>query len=174
MSNEIRSRFSPSRKTPEVNEGKSLTQQNFANDADVNTIVSRHLRGPGRTLQNIAMGGTRQPMFGDFSSMDYQDMLNKVTDIDNTFRRLPARLRQRFRNDPYQLIRFTEDPANLKECVKLGLVTLPEGQVMTEEGNIVEQGDILKEAGKPPAGGETAGVNPPAGSNPPPKKEGEK
>lgn len=131
-------------------EGESLAQQHFAKDADVNIIVNRHLNGPGRTrgLSSIGAGGTRQPMFGDFSSIDYQTMLNQVTDIDNMFRRLPARIRSRFRNDPHQLIRWVEDPVNFKEAVKMGLMAVPEGMAMTEEGNLVEQTDLVKEAAK--------------------------
>lgn len=136
------------RRVQTVIEGDSMTKQAFAADADVNTIVSRHMRGVGRNLSNIGAGGTRQPIFGDFSSVSYHEMLNAVTDIDNIFRRLPARIRGKFRNDPYQVIRYCEDPANLREAVKLGLMSLPEGMAMTEEGDVIDQVDLVDEAAR--------------------------
>lgn len=130
-------------------EGESLTQQNFAHDANINTIVGRHLKGRmGNNLSNIGQGGSRQPIFGDFSSIDYHEMLNKVTSIDSVFSRLPARIRARFRNRPELAIAFCEDKANLKEAVKLGLLIVPEGMAVTEEGNLVDQVDLEDEAAK--------------------------
>lgn len=159
MSKTIRNRFSQQKFVSAEVSGDSLTHQSFAADADVNNIVRRHIgTRMGANLSNIGSGGTRQPIFGDFSAIDYQSMLNRVTDIDNTFRRLPARLRGRFRNDPYQLIRFAEDPANLAECVKLGLIALPEGQVMTEEGQIVEQTVLQPSSAGAPAGAPAAAL----------------
>lgn len=166
-------RSNPPRRVQTKIEGGSLTQQHYAKDVDVNTIVNRHMRGGfGRSLANIGNPGVpRQPIFGDFTSIDYQEMLNKVTDIDNIFRRLPAKVRSRFRNDPTQVIRFCEDPANMKEAVKLGLMVLPEGQVMTETGEIVEQTDIQKEAQK---ASEVVKADPEANSHNGPRKEVEK
>lgn len=131
--------------------GKSLTQENFAKDADINNIVGRHLGARrGNNLSNIGQGGTRQPIFGDFSSIDYHEMLNKVTSIDSVFGRLPAKVRGRFRHRPELAIAFCEDKANLKEAVKMGLMVVPDGYSVSEEGDLMEQMDIEKEAVKPP------------------------
>lgn len=129
--------------------GESLTQRHFAEQQNINNIVSRHLRGGlGRNMSNIAQGGSRQPIFGDFSSIDYHDMLNKVTDVDNVFRTLSPKIRNRFRNNPELLLRFAEDPANYKEAVKLGLIELQEGHFMSPEGDVLSQEDIIKQAEK--------------------------
>lgn len=117
-------------------EGASMTQANFAKDTNINTIVSRHMRGPGRSLQNIGQGGHRQPMFGDFSEIDYHAMLNQVTQIDNMFRTLPAKVRGRFQNRPELLLNFLADPNNDKEAVKLGLKEPPPGSHKTPEGEL--------------------------------------
>lgn len=142
-----RSRFTAHKVVQQDIVGDRVTKQSFEVDADVNTIVRRHLSGVGRTLGNIGAGGTRQPIFGDFSAVDYQEMLNTVTDIDNVFRRLPARVRNRFANDPYQILRFVEDPANMQEAVKLGLMAVPEGFYMTEDRRVVP---VKPEAQVPP------------------------
>lgn len=129
--------------------GPSLTQQHFAEGQNINNMVSRHMRaGLGRNLSNIAQGGSRQPIFGDFSSIDYHDMLNKVTDIDNVFQTLSPKVRTRFRNNPELLLRFCEDPANYKEAVKLGLMQLQEGHFMSPEGDVFSQEDIIKQSEK--------------------------
>jgi len=130
--------------------GESLTQRHFAAQADINTKVAKHLRSvPGANLSNIGQGGTRQPIFGDFTRIDYQDMLNKVTDIDQQFQALPGRVRNRFRNRPDQLLAFLEDPKNLKEAVKLGLCKVPDGCSVTPEGDIIENEDLEKHSKDP-------------------------
>lgn len=160
MDNKIRSRFNPPPVKGVEVKGESLTQQQFAKDADINSLVSRHMRGSGRMGMPLGNpNATRKPIFGDFTSIDYHRMLNTVAEVDNVFNRLPARVRNRFRNNPELLIKFTEDPANLKEAVKMGLIKLPEGQAMTEEGNIVEQTDL--EAAAKTAAGNTPGDSTP-------------
>lgn len=99
--------------------GKSRTQQNMAAEADINNIVRRYL--PTGALPTHG----RPAMYGDFTSIDYMSMLNAVSDMDNTFRQLPSRIRGQFRNDPYQLLRFIEKPENHKEAVRLGLLVDP-------------------------------------------------
>lgn len=146
--------------------GDSLTKQSFAPEADANNIVNRHMRGSfGNSLAGIGRPGgqQRQPVFMDVGAESYHEMLNRVIDIDNAFKSLPARLRTRFRNDPYHLIRFVENPDNIKESLKLGLIAPPEGYVVTETGELVEQMNLVKAAaGVPPT--------PPATPNPEPPK----
>lgn len=139
--------------------GESLTQQSFAKEADINTLVERHLRGPGRFGAPIGNpGASRQPIFGDFNSSDYHSMCNRVLDVQNQFRTLPARVRARFNNDAYQLIRFVENPENYKESVKLGLVLDEDLQVkIDDEVAAAKAADAeaaaAAEAALPPSGG---------------------
>lgn len=130
--------------------GESLTKQAPTKEADINHIVSRHLRGTGRSLRGIGAGGDRQPMFGDFSNIDYHAMLNQVSRIDNAFMQLPPKLRARFNNRPELLINFVSDPNNLKEAVKLGLMDPPEGYLMTPSRDLVRQEDLVAQADNPP------------------------
>lgn len=67
----------------------------------------------------------RRPIYGDFTSVDYMHMQNSIADIDQQFASLPARLRARFDNDPYQVVRFVEKPENQAEAIKLGLLPAP-------------------------------------------------
>lgn len=125
--------------------GKSRAQQHHKDEVNINTIVKRYL--PSGSLPSHG----KQPMYGDFTSIDYMSMLNAVSDIDSTFRQLPARVRGQFRNDPYQLLRFVENPQNEKEARRLGLLldpTRPFGaQSDTEEGAPLEtQSDLMNQA----------------------------
>lgn len=97
---------------------KSLTQQQFAEEVDINTIVRRfNLTGQLPSTFNM-------PRYGDFTGIsDYHSAMNIVRQADEEFLTLPAELRARFNNDPGQLIEFLENDDNRDEAVKLGLVT---------------------------------------------------
>lgn len=129
--------------------GPSLTQQHSAKEADINHMVETHLRRGG-TLMNIGdPRAVRKPMWGDFTSLDFQEMQNSVADIEQKFAAIPARLRSRFKNDPYQLLRWLEKPENQDEAVKLRLIPDPSMEDPFIDEN---QLDIVKEAAKgPPA-----------------------
>lgn len=103
---------------PQVNNLPSRTQQHHAPMADINNIVGRHKSGhvPGDPT------GARQPFFGQWSAPDFHGNLNYVVDVQQRFAALPARTRSRFNNDPYQLLRFVDDPKNRSESLLMGLV----------------------------------------------------
>lgn len=100
--------------------GESMTQQQFAEEADINTIVRRF------GLTGELPDDFRPPAYGDFTDvMDYQTSLNAVRAADAAFMQMPADLRARFDNDPQKLIEFLGNDNNRDEAVKLGLVQKP-------------------------------------------------
>lgn len=107
---------------------KAKVQQHHADQANLNKLLARHMNGPNRLGPlPTSPNATAQPRFLDLSdAASYHDMLNRVTSIDSMFRRLPARIRGRFLNRPELLLAFCEDPANVKEAVKLRLIDDPE------------------------------------------------
>lgn len=66
------------------------------------------------------------PMFGDFTSAPtgLQDAYNRILDAQVKFFELPSAVRERFANDPMQLLAFLMDPRNRPEAEKLGLVNV--------------------------------------------------
>lgn len=96
----------------------TLAQQQFKDDCDVNVIVSRFVK-TGQLPQVTA-----QAMYGDFldAPQSYQDALNAVINAQDGFDELPAKLRERFQNDPYELLKFVSDAKNRDEAVSLGLI----------------------------------------------------
>lgn len=97
----------------------SLAQQNFAEEADINTIVNRYLRTGEMPEYSQAGWGV------DITGLpaDYHAMLNALNAADDAFMQLPANVRARFNNDAGEFVEFFNDPANQDEMISLGLAT---------------------------------------------------
>jgi phage internal scaffolding protein len=108
-----------------VCEDPSLAQQQFKDECDINTILERF------NVTGQLPVGPLQPRFGDFSGItDYQTALNAVLDAQDAFDSLPARVRERFANDPAAFVDFCLDAANRDEMKALGLIEgAPEGGI---------------------------------------------
>lgn len=120
---------------------ESQTQQQFAEDADINTIV-RRFGLTGEMPQNF-----HTPLLGDFSQVhDFQSAMNVVRAAEESFLTLPPDLRARFNNDPNALIHFMSDPSNATEAERLGLT--PKTPELDRTGTPVPQS-------APPATGTT-------------------
>lgn len=96
---------------------KTLAQQQFAEECDINTIVDRfHLTGEIPQLTDV-------PTFQAFEGIfDFQSAMNTVRQANETFMSMPANLRARFHNDPQEFLTFTSNKDNLPELEKLGLL----------------------------------------------------
>lgn len=96
---------------------KSLTQQEFAEESNINYIAERYgLTGELPTV-------TRLPTYGTFEGVfDFQTAQNAIRAAQEGFMELPAKLRARFDNSPQKLMEFMDNPENLDEARKLGLV----------------------------------------------------
>lgn len=95
----------------------TMAQQQFRDEADINTIMERF----GRTGELIAP--VRMPEYGDFSGInDYHSAMNAILAAQCSFDALSASLRARFDNDPAKFVEFCLDDNNREEAVKLGLV----------------------------------------------------
>lgn len=97
--------------------GPSRTKQAFKDECDINTILGRY-KETGRLPDLIK----QNPKYGDFTSpLNYQQSLNTVIQAEEQFQLLPAKIRDRFHNDPKTFLEFTSDPKNLPEMVQMGL-----------------------------------------------------
>lgn len=103
--------------TATINNEGSLTRQEFAADADINTIVERMSLGYQMPVN------TTPPMQGDFTGLpDYGGAVQMIRKAQEIFNNLPAKIRERFQNDPEKYINFFHDENNRLEAEKLGLV----------------------------------------------------
>lgn len=123
------SRFNRPARVQTVPVGESRTQQQFKKECDVNNILAKHRRTGMVTHVNKHQG-----QFGDFSNLeDYQTSLHKVMTAQNSFNLLPSELRNKFGNDPAQLISYLADPKNDDEAIRFGLKLKPETPISTQE-----------------------------------------
>jgi len=103
----------------------SLTQQQFKDECDVNKIMERYQQ-TGQWTDNFKMP-KRQPLAGDFSEFpDLMEASNFMLEVQEAFMEIPAIIRKRFDNDPYQFLEFMENPENIEEARQLGLAPMPE------------------------------------------------
>lgn len=94
-----------------------MAVQADADAVDINKLIQRAQNG-GTMPQ-----ASRQGFYGDVSDFGgLQEAFIKVQEAQELFLQYPADLRERFDNDPVRLVEFLEDPGNLDEAVKLGLV----------------------------------------------------
>ena len=103
-----------------VNKSASMTQAQFQDECDINKIMDRYMRtGCLSDPLNRMKPGT----YGDFTEMgDYMENMNKIIQAREMFDALPAKVRERFGNNPGAMIDFVMDPANQKEAIDLGLL----------------------------------------------------
>lgn len=95
----------------------SMTQQQFKEETDINTIVKRF----GITGQ--VPTSIRMPSYMDFSEVvDYQSALNTMLSAEQSFLQLPSSVRERFGGDPGKFVEFCSDDRNIEEARRLGLV----------------------------------------------------
>jgi len=85
--------------------GPSMTKQSFADETDINKIVARFEKTG--LIEHL---NSREPFYGDVSDIvGYQEALNVVQKADDLFNAYPAKVRERFDNDPVKFIEFISD-----------------------------------------------------------------
>lgn len=100
----------------------TLTQQNFAEEADINTIVER-FGITGQLPTNV-----RMPTYEDYTEVvDFQTAMNSIALAREAFDAMPANVRARFHNNPAEFVDFCSNEENKEEAKKLGLLK-PEEQ----------------------------------------------
>lgn len=93
------------------------TKQADKEGCDINNILERF----ERTGELPSMNGNA--MYGDFADVpEYLESLNIVRAAESQFMSLPAKLRDRFHNDPAKFLAFVGDNKNYDEAVELGLL----------------------------------------------------
>lgn len=95
----------------------SRTKQEFKDECDINVIMKRYLAGYP-IPDNVRVG-----RYGDFSdAVDFQEAQNIVLNAEEQFMALPAKVRERFKNNPFELLVFLGDKENYEEARSLGLL----------------------------------------------------
>jgi phage internal scaffolding protein len=93
------------------------TEQHHKDLVDIHKII--HTYDKTGIIQHVSKAKAE---YGDFTMInEYQEALNTVIRSQDAFDALPAKVRQRFGNDPGQFLEFITNPENATEAVKLGL-----------------------------------------------------
>lgn len=102
-----------------INDEPSLTQGQYKDMTDVNKIMEKFRKtGSISHINNRTQG-----VYADLTNIpDYEGSLNSVLRAQKAFSDMPAKVRERFNNDPSKLIEFLSNPANKKEGIDLGLL----------------------------------------------------
>ena len=95
----------------------SLTKQSFADECDINQIMSRFI-----STGQISHLNHAEPNYGLAPSLDFREALEIVQNSEESFANLPSEIRQRFGQNPEAFLAFVEDETNLPELARMGLV----------------------------------------------------
>lgn len=95
---------------------RGLTVQADRDEVDINKIVARFKK----TGSLPEMRG--DAFYGDVSEFDgLADAYMKIKAAEELFMQYPADLREKFGNDPVEMVEFLQNPANLESAVDMGL-----------------------------------------------------
>lgn len=95
----------------------SRTKQSFKDECDVNNIMARFQR-----TGIVEFAQRFQARYGDVRGVDFASAMNVIAEAREMFAAMPAKLRDRFGNDPARFLEFVQDPENRDEARKLGLL----------------------------------------------------
>ena len=98
-------------------EGESMTQQHFAQEQDVRTIINQYDKTG--LIANVARGVAK---YGDYSEVnEYRESLDLVNNANEMFMELPAEIREKFKNNAGVFFEFATNPDNKNDMIKMGL-----------------------------------------------------
>lgn len=114
---------------PKTEWGPSKTHQEFERDCNISKIVKA--AGKEATLM---VPRVSEPVYGNFENgADFKEIQNKLIEAEQQFMALPSKIREKFNNDPAELIEFCKDENNVEEAKEMGLLPpdLPEPEIPT-------------------------------------------
>lgn len=110
-------------------EEQSMTDQSFAEDADINQCLKKYGSVENYNAAQALAGVSKQGVFADVSAMDFEKAQALVNDANAEFAQLPSDIRDYFNNNPSILLEFLANPDNKAEAIRLGLI---EGEAIDE------------------------------------------
>ena len=115
------------------------TEQHHKNECDVNQIIRKYDK------TGLITHITRfEAKFGDLSGHDFKTMQDQVAAAAVMFQALPSEIRNKFDNNPADLLTFMDNPNNRKAAIEMGLIRAewPESQDGLGEHVTQEQADL--------------------------------
>lgn len=109
--------------------GQSMTKQADMPETDINKIIARYQNNGD---PSIFMRNTNAAYIDASEAPDYFECLNIVKQAQESFQELPAEIRDRFANDPGELITAISDPERWEELSELGILEKDQLKESTE------------------------------------------
>jgi phage internal scaffolding protein len=107
----IRSAYDGSRVPVTTDTGKSdLVQQHQKEQCDINAILKKYNKTG--VIQHVK---EHEGKFGDFTGMDYQQMMQQCRSAEEVFMSLPAQERKKFNNDVAEYLDHIQNPDNWED-----------------------------------------------------------
>lgn len=104
----------------EVTVPPSMTKQEFVRECDINNVIKQY-KSHGMISHINAKAA--QGAYTDLpDSVDFQESLHTIMVAENAFMTLPAKVRDRFGQDPAEFLAFLSNPENADEARKLGIL----------------------------------------------------
>lgn len=108
--------YGPKNRVQTQNTDPSMTKQALKDEADVNKIIKRYKKtGVLPNLQKL------EGIYGEITSMDLQESLDKVIRSQEAFQEVPSEIRKQFNNDAGAFIDYATNPANIDQMRAWGL-----------------------------------------------------
>lgn len=118
----IRTAYGPKLKVQLITpEGEGRTKQSFKQECDVNHIMARFQK-----TGVLDFASRYEAQYGDVSGVNFTAAMQVIADAKTMFNEMPARVRDRFRNDPAKFLDFINNPLNKDEARELGLLKAEE------------------------------------------------
>ena len=109
--------------------GESMTQEQFAEESEINNILRSHDRNG--VIEHINRGNA---IYGDFSNItDFSDALDQIKEAQSEFQGIPWQIREKFQNDAGQFFKFASNPDNLDELREMGLAKPYQSEAMPSD-----------------------------------------
>lgn len=97
--------------------GASMTQQQFAQECDINYIVKRAQR-----TGVIPVVSTQEMIFGTLDEDTFKQRMDKMAEIKSYFDGLPAEIRLHYQNSVNEFIAAMNTEEGIEEGRKLGII----------------------------------------------------
>lgn len=106
--------------TGELSVPPSMTKQEFVRECDINNVIKQYKT---HGMLNHINAKAAQGAYTDLpDSVDFQESLHIIMVAENAFMTLPAKVRDRFGQDPAEFLAFLNNPDNADEARKLGIL----------------------------------------------------
>ena len=98
--------------------GESMTQQQFAQECDINYIVKRAQR-----TGTIPVVSTQEMQFGALDEDTFKARMDKMAEIKSYFECLPSEIRLHYQNSVNEFIAAMNTEEGVEEGRKLGIIS---------------------------------------------------